>query len=333
MAYLAQRDVTDIIGRPDNLTWIGVLGHESRSLGSLALLLEYDAQPAKAFSVLYDTKVRPIGVAQKARERNEDRLRQFGRARSFEWTGKRLSAYRGSDMRRLLSLAASESSSIVIDVTCMTGLHVIAVADWLLSYPSPRVSIAYSAPEQYLLRSTDSVGWVATIIAPARGADPSQTIRQGPLTLGRSSHGVVLAGLSSSRLEWALRQVPIDVGTMIVARSSPLDVWERFTWSDHEKLLDRTSSEISWGRVTQAKLDLEAIRLHVESICDSLPSDGRLVLFPYGPRPFTVAAYLASVGACPDRTWYCYPIPDHYQADATVGTGAVSFFDVLGERG
>ena len=321
--------------------WLGVRGFEERALASLEALLDAKVAISRVVDVSYNTHLWPQATA-------EARLDHVNRLLSRLLRGHRLAsvrsslpvaAYHPSSMFRLLSQLQDEAikvrgATIVLDISCMTGAHVLSVGSWLTQLRSRAVPlfIAYSTPEQYRLPDWPvSSGWVETMLAPLSvSVNALMDSQQNSLKVPEVSNALVLLGHDGSRTEWALRQLAPEGGLFVLSRESrdsTADLAGAMSLGAHQKLLRRFADAEGWAATDVVKAEVAGARLRFEGYAALTAEQGRrLVILPFGPRIVTLTAALAALSVPGCDPWFCYPVPDRYFADSSVGVGRTDWF-------
>jgi len=202
-----------------------------------------------------------------------------------------LAAYGFPQFRRFVvnELLRKPVDLILLDITCLTKIHTMALAATLAS-SNLRLSwiVAYSSPENYTgfdEMDAQRSSWKDIIIAPL----PESAF----LFNESSSRGVVLPGHEADRLVVALAEIEPSGGVVVVAESAGRpdlklvserrnrQIFRQLTRSKGPAWTKRIVSiadinemrRIVWAEVTQAKAKLAPV-----------------ILFPYGPKPLIFAS-------------------------------------------
>jgi hypothetical protein len=159
--------------------WVGALSFEQRCLGSLRAMASFGVALSTAMVIDYPTEVSPVGVATKKRKAHWKEMKQKLAAMTTSDDGVssakihpyRLGAFRGLLQRLLCREVFGPSARCIIDITCLTKAHTLALASWLVDTRGsrPDVIVAYTRPEQYgtpAKHLSRSGRWLDTVLAP-----------------------------------------------------------------------------------------------------------------------------------------------------------------------
>jgi hypothetical protein len=318
----------------ESFVWVGAVSFEERCLGSLRFLENAAVKRlVGAVAVDYPTRVEPAQPAEKIRQLHRTEMRSLVRGLSganIDLDTEASHPYRLSTFRRTLGKAlriaeTNKANGLIIDMTCITKVHTLALAVWLseLQGTLPLVTIAYTLPEQYGSPSKHSPRggrWVETVLAPCI-LDPRR--------FSEEADGIVLLGHEGSRLMVALSQLEPREALVLLWRTSKREDLEIVCRTQNAKLLaaiDRGERpgwmfrEMNYAALGEMET---AIRPFVAS---TVRAGRRIVLYPFGPKPMILLASSIAIQMGRGAVWYCYPIPRSYDAAYSLGCGPTRWF-------
>lgn len=311
-------DLGDGVAQP--CIWIGAASFEERCLTSGKTLDRLGIVPEKFILLDYTSTVRPIEPAERIRAKHKRSfVRLAGTDEKAEFHS--LHPYQPGPLLRLLdsSELAVSAKTAIFDITCMTKMHTLALADWLVNDANlEHCVIAYSVPDQYLSPSrylSPGGRWLEVVVSP---------LRFSPMSYQKYSNGIILPGHDGGRLLLALDELEVNDAMVLVSSTAGR---ERLSLVEHSRNL-WLYNEIEFGTLRHWAVQrvslLEAVlvqQLVTLMANKSIEEDRRLALFPFGPKPGLFAAAVAASARCPERIWYSYPIPISYDLEYTLGGG------------
>ena len=335
-AYLSRvHDGPDV----PEVTWIGASSFEERCVGSLRALDKMGRDVVKTVGLHYPTRVTPRDADVQKRGRNKraiERLLKTHSAKGIEWMT--VDPYVPSSLNRLFAEAeiAQSAQPVVIDITCLTKVHALALAAWLARNDSPEVFLAYTLPEQYgtpAAHTRDGGRWIGVALAPMlAGAIPSGDY--GNDIFSEGVNGILLLGHERGRLALALSQCEPERALVVLARNQRHKRLKIVARAANTDLIPSRDSDTAGWRHIEIDCDLPInLRAPIERFMEDCSKDRRrLVLYPFGPKPLILQTALTTVGLLGSLVWYCYPIPHSYDVDYTLGCSSTLFFRVKRAR-
>ena len=304
-----------------HVVWLGAVSFERRCTGSVEHLLDAGLKVARAVVFDYPTKLVPQNAGEQQRSINRERLKQL-LGKSVLW--KHLNPYRYTEfvgeideLYRSYFNKEDPEQGIIFDITCLTKIHTLALAYWLLWRKPQTFAIAYSQPAYYGNPSKNIWGkgkWHSPVL-----------VRLGLDSTDRylSTHAIVLVGHEGDRLRLALNEITPNSALIIKPLTrdpdSPLavvsNVQNQWLYSEIKTGLREGFTEEQF-HVT----DLANLRTSINAYCErSKLRTARIVLCPFGPKPFVFVTAMASLTTHPNNTWLSYPIPFSYDPDYSEG--------------
>ena len=316
--------------------WIGAISFEDRCTGSLVALQQLGISVKKIVTLHYPTRAIP---EREDLHKRHERLKDFQHL-SLKLTRSELGSpatvhpYRPSgiltELMHLMPELTSPRSHLLIDTTCLTKSHTVAVANWLCMMTTPRASVtlAYTRPKEYGSASTDLAqlrNWAEVVFSPCDlDLEPYR----------RDVCGVILLGHEGSRLRISLNRIFPRVALVVLPQNPNEHPMASPSRTANAELI----AQIQQGELKDWRL-LISPPSAVNTVYDSGPMFAqeaqkrwrRVVLFPYGPKPHILAATMAAQTHGRGKSWYCYAVPLNYDVGCTAGTGSTSWFKVAPE--
>lgn len=314
----------------EKAVWIGAVSFEERCIGSVRQIARRSLNVTRAVALDYPTKagrvVEDVAKRRVHRQVISDQLSGLGASVATEV----IRPYRMSDMRRILDDASSKLgrdpySGLVLDITCLTKVHALAAASWVVGRPTrrPPIWFAYALPGQYgsPSRHNRSLGqWLDVAVAPCEFE---------PMEYSDKTAGIVLLGHEGSRIRLAISQCePLEA--LVIVPQTPgkpsLGVVARTANAVIVRDV-RSGRRPGWELTELAANDINGLTRVVAKFCHRAVREGRrIVLYPFGPKPMILAAAMTAIGIAGARVWYSYPIPRRYDLDYTAGVGPIKWF-------
>ncbi len=315
--------------------WIGASSFETRSVaGPRRLPTELRLEAATV--VNYTTPLRQ--TSREALAKNRGRLLASLRAMGVEPRERDVFAFRMGSLRHALDEVARSAdlrspSWIVVDISCLTKIHAVALAEWLSEMlplaSESRIAIQYSNPASY--------GWGES----SRRADQHfSEMLYAPLgrRVRRSDDGeeleaLVILGHEGARLQYALASFHFVGGLRVTTRTAgPSDFEFRAKMFNRQFLSDSRSGILGvWDKLTVEQADT---RLLAEEVTSYLARPGRstqsrTVIFPLGPKSTTIQAVLTAIAIPEVDLWVGYPVPATYSSDYSAGVGETTIWECV----
>jgi len=215
---------------------------------------------------------------------------------------------------------------VVFDLTCLTKVHTIALADWLASRELPSVTLAYTEPQEYRTPSqflARGGRWLDVLVAP---------IRYAPETYASGSSALVIPGHDGGRLRLALDEYEVAYATILSVDTPARPVLTAVQRTRNDWLYDEISvgRYRHWKSESVAQGDSTRVGEIVSEICGhAIVEDLRFALFPFGPKSIVFAATFEAAIQCPERIWFAVPIPLSYDIEYTAGVGSTFWANTL----
>jgi hypothetical protein len=309
-----------LLDKETSVVWIGAVSFESRCTGSVGQLRREGYSISRAIAFDYPTNLLPRGDGELNREYNRRELYGLlGTALELRVMHPyRYAEFVGELFRISNELSPeTESPTFVIDITCLTKIHTIALAYWFYSAPTARVVLAYSQPELYGNPSKNTWGrgkWTSTFLVRL-SLDSTEPYS--------STSAIAILGHEGDRLRLALSEAEASEG--LVIKVIPRDPASR--------LLQVSNAQNAWLFVeiengirqnfrilTMAARDLDALATAVvELVRLARAKKSRIVLCPFGPKPLAFIVANLCLSIYPENTWLSYPTPLSYDPEYSSG--------------
>lgn len=324
-----------VLPRPqfsNGVTWLGVSNYESRSVGSLRRILETGTRVEQVVLVDYEQQ-RPV--------QDKERLQRMSVRESFkalcskadcDVVKKSMGPFVFNDMYKMALSAAKGGSSLVVDLTAMTKIHVLALASVLGKYPTAPWLVAYTIPDSYGYLDAFRLGqrphrqaWRDVIVAPFGDSN----IYPDDL----DCRGIILVGNEPDRLLVGISEIE-PAGGIIVLANCPRrpDFLEAVTDRNRNFLRRLTMSPIAQWRRAIVDVDRpDSMRDTVRrQVSLARESSGPVVMFPFGPKASVFAAAFELTVSYLDMSWFVYPVPSGYSIDYSEGDSNTLWFSTEG---
>lgn len=309
--------------------WIGALSFEERCTASLEALVASGQPPAVAMLLEYPTAVHPVGQDRERRQRSRARV---SKAVNASGARTRLAtvdldpySHRAAQRAVLACVESLRPARIVVDVSCLTKIHAIAVADPRVFARDVDWSMAYTTPETYGHLDASSMpgaGWRDVLVLPV--GEP------GGLRNESKTRGVILAGHEGDRLVIALAEVEPSAGLIVTARTDGRPDLRREALRRNEQITRLLTSRGGGDRWAQEVVSLRHPE-HLAGLLDAeiaraAAADAPVMLYPFGPKPFVALAAMQMASTRNLAGWFVYPIPNGYDVDYSYGVGETTWY-------
>ena len=286
-----------------------------------------------ALILTYPTEAHPPDQDRQRRAQHREALLRALEAASIRESD--VAAYATSPFASLLEseIATTRPEVVVVDVTCMTKAHTVALAAVSTQAgPSPDFIYAYTTPVNYQLPSAKrSLGWRDVIILPI--GDAPRFRREG------HARGILLAGHEADRVSVAFAALEPAAGLIVMSEARGRPDFHSVSEATHSHILRRLErlrmpgegvegrSLDGWTRTTVSLSKLEVLSgpIH-EEVRRASETDAPLLLFPFGPKAVVLAASLQLAAEYRNASWCVYPVPTAYDVDYTFGASQTQWF-------
>jgi hypothetical protein len=314
--------------RGESLLWVAALSFEERCIASLERLIDAGAAPSFGLLLQYPTEVRPANRDRIRRHRNYERLERLCAQGAFPegFLEIEVDPYSFRSAQRAVghALDQTQASSVVLDVSCLTKIHAIALADPAVLSDRVVWEMAYTVPETYghLESSTRSgTGWRDVLFLPIGATEG----------LANDSHarGIVLTGHEGDRLVVALAETEPYGGAIVTSSVERRPDLRRESVRRNDKItrLLIGRSKARWSHVFVDVRDPASLAKVVqEQIEAAISESAPVLLFPFGPKPFVALTAMQLTTTRELQAWFVYPVPVSYDVDYSYGVGRTTWY-------
>lgn len=336
---LIERDKLYSQLRSQPFSFFGVVSFEKRCTTSAQNLVSNGLVPTEACFLSYKTRAFPEEINSFSMEANKrDFFRILENSCKLE-TPDPLNPYSINILRYQMDKLLSECSSsfYLIDISCMTRIHLFAIALLVATnkIDYSKVAFCYTCPQSYSLHKRGSIGWRDTVLVPI---GKNRTFR-------REGHarGLVMAGHDSERLSIALSELEPASGLLIFAETPRRpDFLQRARESNRtisKRLLTlrmprpfSSKETVSFDQWSEKFVELTSFgqfySLIDPEIQAAINDEGPIILFPFGPKSLTLASGILLATTNNLNAWAVYPIPEGYPANYSTGSAMIHWMGV-----
>jgi len=317
-----------------DLVFVGAGSGEERSSACFEQLVRSQRMPRSVYVVDYDTPaLRGKGEPDATTEGGDSLLWQASR---------RLQELRGSQTKQLLlnpyasqpfidavvELRQAENGcTLVLDYSCFTRVHVIALATIMAQWPdhTPSPVLCYTIPQSYVIETRERRAWRDVLLVPI--GSPKASENEG------RAYGLVMAGHDSDRLGVALQEYEPDRGivTYIMTKNRP-DFYRRAREANSDIVSwlrairdpgpDTEGEGFSWTETVLMLEDVERVESATRLLVDSARQErATVLLFPFGPKLSALAAAFTIARESDIPAWGILPTPIGVEGEFSWGVG------------
>jgi hypothetical protein len=314
----------EALAKSDRTLWLGTISFEDRCIGSVKAAKDEKCRFGGGMAFEYRTTVHPAREDQERRAKNRSWLQRncpdvFKTEPLFVPTD----AYALHSFHKVLldDIFLRGLDFLIIDITCLTKLHTLALASFLARRQQPfKWVISYSIPENY---GTDMLvpEWRDVIIAPL--AETAQLLFED------QSRGIVVTGHESGRLLVALSEIEPAGGSVIIGempgRPDLGNLSQRYNKNILRQFTQMRSHQ--WTTIKSRIFDFARIESLANSEIERAKgSKAPVILFPFGPKPLLFQLAYVMAKEYPESSWFVYPVPSAYDVNYTEGIGSSFWF-------
>lgn len=295
------------LSKSQNSAWVGALSAEERCTGSILSLARQKLCIVSGYVLDYEAELEQVSLATQSPDSQWEILRSIERDSLIrEIKRQPLSPYAFHDFQSFLENVVFKSGAdfIVFDVTCLTKIHLLALAATLSQRPQvPPWAVVYAKPENYVAVEHNP-GWRDIIMAPLGDT--------GFLLNETFSRGIIIPGHEGDRLTVALAETEASGGVILVADTTGRPDLRYLTERRSQRSLRwlvRPKTDAWVKRVVKEDAVSNVSNYISKEISIAKTHNSPVLLFPYGPKSliFIVARRLSL--EYPDWSWFVYPIP------------------------
>jgi hypothetical protein len=330
--------MSEHVGEP--VSFIGALSFEDRAIGALLALSGKQRRLAGVF-LDYGSEATPGREAATLRNHQWDKMCVVAAEQNWEIERRSINPYSTSDLEEVLASSRESGERLVVDISCMTKVHVLASAAWLSS--PDRFSgwtAAYARPKSYgRIEGRPSVGWRGTLTLPL-----GETMSMSNEGL---AFGWVIAGPEGARTTVALDEIEPSAGLVSVLWDPERqDLFEATMAANAASLAHLGRLRLGGKRVVEGgiaeiwpSLGWETAEIKNDDLFGDLarqlsrilPAVSRLgapiILYPIGPKVAVFAATSLLIQQYPLSSWAIYPAVATHPLDYSLGLKGVRWWD------
>lgn len=305
----------------DGIAWFGINSFEDRCLASLSRLSSAGISISRICFLDYPTSAQPEVEDRRIRKSHRERVASIASSCGAVLHNPSVDAYASAGLELELVNFSNVAGGRrwIIDISCLTKIHVVTLANFLLSNVAGRenAALVYTSPRAYgnLDQVSKQIGWNDVIIAPV--AASAKMHNEG------DSRGIVIAGHESERLWSALNEIEPSSGLLILGRIPSRPDITRLSEKINKGVIKHMALDYStaWTRHVVDVSDIEHLeRLIAHEVEKASQADAPIILYPFGPKSLILAASSHLLKHYPSGSWFVYPVPARY--DLTYSEGA-----------
>lgn len=317
----------------DHFSFIGTISFEERSSAWPLFLAKRGVHPYSLYLFDYDTKVEPIRQDKLMRERCYTIFRDwFKSVLPNDSIEPLLNAFALHELVSVTEkfLANSMHRLLLIDITCMTRVHLIALAQVLTKIkPFREVIFCYASPRSYGFQKGVYQGWKDTLFIPI--AQGSEFRREG------HARGIAFAGHYGERLSVALNELEPESGQLLYTKETGrpdllLKARELNKFIEDRLLMlwKPGESKIPAWTVETIGIDkFKDIDIIIANELDIAEKDNSpIVIYPFGPKPLTFATLMSLAEHNGVTSIAVYPVPEKFDAGYSAGISQLHCFQI-----
>jgi len=304
------------------LLWIGALSFEERASASLVRLAQY-VIPAEVVVLEYPSEARQVFESRDRRSRVRSAIRGVLGAGCVV-RDPEVDPYSFYDLQEVVREFLSRVSeySVVLDISCLTKIHAIALAELVSRNLVGDCEVAYTVPENYgHMSGGPQTGWRDVIVVPF--AESARLLNED------SSRGIVIPGHEPERLIAALAELEPSGGAIVVADAAGRPDFRAISERRNRRIVSQLLRlrTYHWERTVIRISDWSSISQLVQrQVIAAESKEAPVILFPYGPKPLVMAAALSLARSYEAGSWFVYPIPVSYDVNYSEGQGETLWF-------
>lgn len=231
-----------------------------------------------------------------------------------------------------------EAVDLVLEISCFTRLHILALAIALTKLGRRRVTISYTLPASYQFDEKSNAvatGWKGTLLV-ALGDAPV-------LDHEGQSRGLVLLGYEADRLAVALEELETSGGTVVVSVSRDRPDIAAAVVKKNSSVLYRLRSvdlavlkgssydvsQSGWRFVPVGLSDPKALlEIVAQEVGAAELAQAPMVLYPFGPKMSVLVAAYSLAMRYPGASWAVYPVALTHYVERAQGIGPTRTYEL-----
>jgi len=314
--------------------YVGAVSFEQRATAWANHLAGLDVRPERAVIFDYDTEAEPLADDKALRKQSESGFRTaLGKSDLSFLRGVNAFAINVLESAMIREVTESPATTVLIDITCLTRVHLFAAAAAAnrARRDGKTIIYCYAAAHGYGFSKNDLQGWRDVLfVSVSKGASMDSNAR---------SYGIISAGHDGERLSVALQELEPPSGVMVYASNPDRPDFTSRALRANEVTHTRLEALRSPRQNHGVKIDDRWSFEHVQvadfdglSKCVSQQAgfaesaSGTVAIYPFGPKPMTLCIAETLKVAEKVPAWMVYPIPERFSVTYSTGTGSLSAY-------
>lgn len=317
--------------------FLSVVSFEERASAWAEFMASHDVQPDKVFLVDYETTALPADRDRLLRKRCRSAFsKAFAPSRTRLLDGVNAFAVNALEEYTVRMLEECGGLPFVVDISCMTRVHLLAVVAALCTrIESVDVKFCYSVPASYGFRPEDRSSWADVLFV--RAGSRWMFKREG------QSRGVILAGHDAERLSVALGELEPASGILVYCGNPKRPDFLRRAREVNQKIerrllqlrMPRSSGPPGladgWASTSIQVGEFQALATALRTQVNEAKREGSpVILFPFGPKPDSLAVALLLREWDVGDAWAVYPVPNSFSTAYSEGVAELQAFCSVG---
>lgn len=320
-----------------SFSFLSIVSFEERASAWAEFMASRHVQPERVFLIDYETIALPADRDRLLRKRCRSAFsKAFAPSRTQFLNG--INAFAVNSLQEVMAQILEECDRLplVMDISCMTRVHLLAVVAALYDRTEPReVYFCYSVPASYGFRPEDRSAWRDVLFVPAGSRWTFK--REG------QSRGIVLAGHDAERLSVALGELEPASGTLIYcgnpkrpdflrrAREVNAKIERRLLQLRMPRFSGQPGAGDGWTVASIDVGDFQALSTTLQTqVSEAKREQSPVILFPYGPKPDSLAVALLLREWDIGDAWAVYPVPKSFSTAYSEGVAELQAFCPVG---
>lgn len=316
--------------------FLGIVSFEERATAWAEFMSANDRQPAKAFLFDYDTVALPASRDSTMRNHCRDIFAESFKP-TFATIVDHTNPFAMNPLTDIMVQVLDEFNDVplVVDITCMTRVHLLALVAALYDKKGQNdVTFCYTVPVGYGFRREDRLGWRDVLFIPA--------VRRWVFKREGQMRGVILAGHDAERLSVALGEMEPASGTMVYCGNPKRPDFLRRAREVNEPT-ERRLSHLRMPRWDGSPGAFDGWIIQCIDVCDfralsevlrTQVNEAKrelspIIIFPFGPKPDSLAVALLLWDWGVEDAWVAYPVPNGFSTAYSSGAAELQAFRPL----
>lgn len=223
--------------------------------------------------------------------------------------------------QKLAEVLASAEDLLLVDVSCMSRVHLVALANVLAADAANRdaVWVCYANPLGYGVGRHRSFGWRDTVLARVGARSDAGRV---------SRNGIILFGHTSEVLSLAFGEDEPESGIMVftttpgrpdfLAKAMEANAYHRERLEQQILAAPEGWGHPAWKTLVADISDLNELVAEIDALAARTPLDEWLPIYPIGPKPVTLAVLLQLATAGVPAQAVC-PVPRRFSLRFSTG--------------